>query len=196
MPHSPRTTSIALAAAAAALAALAACASSKAGPPPDQITLTPQTSRVETPSESFEMHTVSEDRAEASTIKVSFTQAWTKIAAVYGDLSLPVNTFVDQTHQIGAKGARARGHLGKLRMSQILTCGRDVTGDDKANSYEVSLDVTSALSPAADDQTTIMTLVQGNARPMSTSGDPVRCASTGLLEKRIALALTLRAAGK
>jgi len=174
-------------------ALLAACASSN-GPPPDQVAITPNTVRVETPTGSMEARTVAEDRAETRVIQVPPDAAWRSIAAVYGELELPVNGFVDQTHQISAKNTRVRGRLGKMRASQIVTCGADVTGDDKANSYELLLDVASAVGTAPNNQTTIVTMVTGNARPMSTSGDPVRCVTTGQLERRIATALTLKAA--
>jgi hypothetical protein len=170
-----------------------ACATSQSAPP-QQVAVTPNTLRVETPNGVVEARTTAEDRAEVQTIKTPLEAAWSKLPAVYGELSLPVTTYVDQTRQIAAKNAHLRGHLGKIRLSQIITCGTDITGDDKANAYEVSLDVQTALSPAPDGQTNVQTMVTGQAKPMSTSGEPVRCVSTGSLEKRIANLVLMKTA--
>src|SRR5207248_5011961 len=85
-------------------------------------------------------------------------------------------------------------YLGKLRMSQLISCGNDITGEEKANIYEVTLDVGTAIAPAGDGKTHVLTMVTANARPMSTSGDPLRCVTTGQLERRIANALVVKSA--
>jgi hypothetical protein len=182
---------IAPALAAGALLALAACAS---GPPPaDQVTVTPTRTRIDTPTGSYDLRTTVEDRGEAITLKVAPDVAWSKIAAVYAELGLPVNTYVDASRQIGAKGVRVRRQLSKIRLSQLVQCGADLTGEDKANSYEITLDVATAVGGTPDGQTQIVTMLTANGRAMATSSDPVRCTSTGQLEKRIANALLVKA---
>jgi hypothetical protein len=173
----------------------AGCASSHGAPPSEDVAVTPNTVRIETPgSAAMEARTVAEDRSVVTTIKTTPEIAWAKLPAVFGELQLPVAGYVDASRLISAKNVRVRGHLGKLRMSQIITCGSDMTGDDKANSYEVSLDVTSAVKPAEGGQAAITTMVTANARPMAVSGDPVRCVTTGALEKRIANAVLVKSA--
>jgi hypothetical protein len=79
-------------------------------------------------------------------------------------------------------------------MSQIITCGTDISGEEKANIYEVTLDVATGVGAAGDGKTNVLTMVTASARPMSTSGDPLRCVTTGQLEKRIANAIVLASA--
>jgi len=178
----------------AALLALAACAPAASNPSPEQVALTPTTTRVETPDGAMEARTMAEDRSVVQTIKAAPDVAWSKLPAVYGELQIPVTGYVDPAKQIMSKGTRLRGRLGKLRLSQIITCGTDITGDDKANTYEVSLDVSTVVSPAANGQANVSSMVTANARPMATSGDPVRCVTTGSLERRIANAILVKTA--
>ena len=173
---------------------LAACAANT-NVPPEQVNVTPQTVRVESPNGGvLEARTTAEDRAAAVTIAVKPEVAWAKLPAVYEELALPVNLYVDQTKQIAAKSAHVRGRLGKTRLGQLITCGTDITGEEKANIYEVTLDVGTAVSAAPDGKTHVLTMVTANARPMATSGDPVRCVTTGQLEKRIANAILIKSA--
>lgn len=195
MPARPRLVARAVLGAVPA-ALLAACASA-ANAPTDQVSITPQTVRVETPGGStIEARTTAEDRAEARTINTKPEIAWAKLPAVYAELGLPVNSYVDATRQIASRGTRVRGRLGAVRVATLVTCGADVTGDDKANSYEVTLDVTTAIgaSATASGQTDVLTMVTANGRPMSTSGEPVHCVSTGSLEKRIANGILVKSA--
>lgn len=141
-----------------------------------------------------DVHLTSDDRAASTTIDAAPAAAFSKLAAVYADIGLTVNTFVDASRQLAANGVRARGHLGKLRISQLLECGAEVTGEDRANSYEMTLYVSSTVQPAPNGKSVLSTLVTATGRPMSSSGDAVRCATTGALERRIATLLTLKVA--
>lgn len=185
-------------ASALAVCALAACASRPANAPVDQVAVTPTTVQIQQSDLSnVNIHLVNEDRAEAHVVKAPLDVVWKALPAVYGELELPVNLYVDKDHQIGSKAARVRGHIGRTRIAQYVSCGTDLTGEDKANTYEVTLDVMSAVGPLDGNQTNVLTRVTASGRPMSTSGDNVRCTSTGAIEKRIATALALRvAAGK
>ena len=173
----------------AALLAAAGCASAAPETPSDQVAVVPTRTRIETPTGTYELRNTVEDRAEAIVIKANPDVAWAKMTAVYAEMGLPVNTLVESSRQVGVRGHRVRGRLNNIRLSQLVHCGSDVTGEDKANQYELILDVTSALGPAPEGQTQIVTMVTANGRAMSTSSDPVRCTSTGQLEKRLANAL-------
>jgi hypothetical protein len=175
-------------------ALLAAGCASTAAAPQETVSVTPNNVRIETPTGDVEAHTVAEDRSVTQTIKANPDVAWSKLPAVFTELQLPVSGYLGQSRQITAKGVRVRGHLGKLRMSQIVTCGSDITGDDKANTYEVTLDVAAAISPADGGQTNVNSMVTASARPMAVSGDAVRCVTTGSLERRIATMVLLKTA--
>lgn len=178
------------------LALVSACAP-RPGGPADQVAVTPTTVQVQTPDAgTINLAMVNEDRAESHILKGPIDQVWKMLPAVFGEMQLPVNLYVDKDHQIGTKGARFRGRIGKTRMAQYVTCGSDITGEDKANSYEVTLDVMSAVGAVENNQTNLLTRVTASGRPLATSGEPVRCTSTGLLERRIANAVTLKLGSK
>jgi hypothetical protein len=173
----------------------AACASSRATRPSDQVSVTPQTVQIQTgDATTINLNMINEDRADSRIIKAPLDQVWKMLPAVYAELSLPVNLFVDRTHQIGAKSARFRGRVGKTRLSQYVSCGSDITGEDKANTYEITLDVMSAIGPLDGGQTNLLTMVTASGRPLATSGEAVRCTSTGALERTLAQVVTLRTA--
>jgi hypothetical protein len=52
--------------------------------------------------------------------------------------------------------------------------------------------VTTQVVPEGETRSTVRTLVQAMGRPASTSGNDIRCATTGRLEERIAEALAKR----
>jgi len=179
----------------ALLVALCAACAHSGTQPPSQTNVQPNTVRVEGPEGGvLEARTSTEERSATTMIGVAPDVAWSKIAAVYAELGLAANTYVDATKQIAARGMRARGRLGKLRMSSLVSCGSDVTGDDKANSYEITLDVSSTIQPAPGGKSYVVSMVTGQGRPMTTNGEAVHCASTGSLEKRIATSLAVKSA--
>ena len=63
------------------------------------------------------------------------------MAAVYAELELPVTTLVDASREIASQRTRARRRLGKTPVTRLVTCGYDISGEDKAASYEVTMDV-------------------------------------------------------
>jgi hypothetical protein len=174
----------------------AACASSANRPPTEQVSVTPTTVRVETNSAAgtIRMNLMNEDRADSRVIKADIDRAWGQLPAVYAELELPVSVYVDKSRQIATRAARFRGKVGKTRLAQFVSCGSDISGEDKANIYEITLDVATTLAPSESGQTNVMTMVTASGRPMATSGDAVRCTSNGTLERRIATALTVRTA--
>jgi len=173
----------------------AGCASSRAARPSDQVSVTPQTVQIQTgDATTINLNMINEDRADSRIIKAPMEQVWKMLPAVYAELGLPVNLFVDRTHQIGARSARFRGRVGKTRLSQYVSCGADITGEDKANTYEVTLDVMSGIGPLDGGQTNLLTMVTASGRPLATSGEAVRCTSTGALERGLAQLTTLKTA--
>jgi hypothetical protein len=173
----------------------AACATSTAARPSDQVSVTPQTIQIQTgDATTVNLNMVNEDRADSRVIKAPVDKVWAMLPSVFAELGLPVNLFVDKTHQIGARSARFRGRVGKTRLSQYVSCGADITGEDKANTYEVTLDVMSAIGPLAEGQTNLLTMVTASGRPLATSGEAVRCTSTGAIERSLAQLVTLRTA--
>jgi len=134
-----------------------------------------------------------EDAARTTAVDASAAKVWDAVKLAYADLKLPVSTLVDAERRIGFNGQRFRGKLAGERLGKLMECGQAQDGRDAADSYEVILDVETLVAPAGGG-TTLLTAVAGTAKPVFTSGDPVRCVSTGRLEERIASAVRDRAA--
>lgn len=134
-----------------------------------------------------------EDAARTVALEVPAAKVWDAVKLAYVDLKLPVSTVVDAERRIGFNGQRFRGKLAGERLGKLMECGQAQDGRDAADSYEVILDVETLAVPAGDG-TTLLTAVTGTARPVFTSGDPVRCVSTGRLEERISDAVRGRIA--
>src|SRR5438046_3118155 len=81
----------------------AACASTK-NEPPTTVVSRPNNVAVQTAGGlNIEALATAEDRSEGATIAAAPDAAWKQLPGVYGDLEIPVNTYVDATRQIAAK---------------------------------------------------------------------------------------------
>jgi hypothetical protein len=120
-------------------------------------------------------------------------RVWAVMRAVYDSLGIPVASFDASTKTIGNTGLRLKRRLGEVALSKYINCG-STQGFPSADTYEVFLSVTTSVRPAASgpQATQISTTVDGQARPITFSGEPVRCSSLTTLEARIvAVANTL-----
>jgi hypothetical protein len=127
-----------------------------------------------------------EDFTHTTAVDASPERTWAVLKEVYQVLKLPVNTMVDRDRRIGVEAKRFRTKIGGERSSRVVSCGRASDGQEAADSYEVMLDVMSTVIPNPDGVgATIVSALGGDAKPVYTSGDPVRCMSTGRLEERI-----------
>ncbi len=188
MPNSPRP--VRAAAAAARLAALllaGACASAATSGSTPASGVTYTTTRIETPmGGSYEVRTTADNRSTDAIYLASADAVWRVLPLVYDSLGIKLTAMDAAGRSLGTQNARTRRRLGGDAMSRSLSCGVGVTGEDNANSYDVYLTVMSAVEPQGTDHAVMHTWVQASARPTATSGDPVRCGSTGWLERRIA----------
>jgi hypothetical protein len=106
------------------------------------------------------------------------------MAPAYDSLSIPLSVFDATSRTIGNEGLKARRRIGKTRIGEYLNCGNG-EGGPSADIYEINLSMVSRLQPNAVGGTTITTTVDGVAKPASFSGDYIKCATTGELEKRL-----------
>jgi hypothetical protein len=111
-------------------------------------------------------------------------KVWTAMAPAYDSLSIPLSVFDATSRTIGNEGLKARRRIGKTRIGEYLNCGNG-EGGPSADIYEINLSMVSRLQPNAVGGTTITTTVDGVAKPASFSGDYIKCATTGELEKRL-----------
>ena len=204
MPNSFRFAPAAVArraAHASAAVLVAACASaSSSGPTP--VAAPPsappreETTRVDMGGfAAYEVRTTSDDRAVEATYTTTTDKLWTALPAVYDSLGIKLTTMNSAGRTLGVQNLRIRRRLGGEAISRSLACGTGITGEDNADSYDVLVTVMSAVEPRGGDQAVLRTWVQGTARAPGTSGGPVRCGSSGWLERRIAQLAAARLGG-
>ncbi|MBX9929106.1 MAG: hypothetical protein K2X99_09355 [Gemmatimonadaceae bacterium] len=122
--------------------------------------------------------------ANDALIKASALALWKALPAAYDSVGITFGILDAARLSGGHSDLRPRRRLGKAALSTLLDCG-SAQGAPSADSYDVRLSVLSQLTRVTDSTTTLSTLVQATARPISTAGDPVRCTTTGVLEGRI-----------
>ena len=114
------------------------------------------------------------------------------LAASLGDVGLNVREMDPRVQQVGTGPFRAQFRIGKQRLSTFVDCGVDAQGLRQADSFSMTLRVTTQVVQESETRATVRTLVQAMGRPASTSGNDIRCPSTGKLEERIAEAVARR----
>jgi len=141
------------------------------------------------------LRSVTEDFVRATTVEAAPDAVFGVLPAVYEEFKLPVATLVSAERRIASQNARFRERVGGERAARSLSCGTASDGRDAADSYELTLDIaTVAVAAPGGQGTEVKTVVSGLAKPVFTSGEPVRCASTGRLEERIAAAVRAKLA--
>lgn len=126
----------------------------------------------------------SNDAAIPTTIEAPIEQVWPVMKSVFDSLGIPVTTLNPSQHLIGNASFRARRHLGKTPMIQLIDCG-NFQGGPSAETYDINFSITTQLVPLDARSTTLATLVQAQGSPPSFSGNPVKCGSSGKLEANI-----------
>lgn len=180
---------------AALLTTAAGCASSGSAPIESAAATNQSTIRVDGgASTAFQTQITHADQAAEIDLPVPADRTFAVLPTVYEQIGLKINTAVSDARTLGVSGTRTR-RVGKDQMSRFLACGRDATGAPLADTYSVMLTVLSRVTASGTTGSVLSTQVLGTAQPISTSGAPVTCESTGVLEDRIAKATALRIAG-
>lgn len=126
---------------------------------------------------------IHEESSNGGSVPVAMDQAWLALRTVYDSLGIPIATLDPATHTIGNSSFKIRRKLGNVSLSKYINCGT-MQGAPSADSYDIVMTVmTTARRDGA--KTLVMTTVEGQGRPVSLSGDYVRCSSTTALETRI-----------
>lgn len=117
-------------------------------------------------------------------------KVWDALAAVYGQLGIPLTTIDRPNWRLGNQQLTRRQQLAGQRMSLYLSCGQNMSGL-KADNDRIHLSVISAIRPAGTGGgSEVSTAVVATAQPIDgTSTDPSICATTGRLEQRIVTAV-------
>lgn len=118
------------------------------------------------------------------TIPVAAETAWRVLGGVYEQMGIPVTEANPRAMLLGNPGYLARRVDGD-RMNAFIDCGSDFSGP-LANQYDVTLSLTTKLTPKGPDSTEVLTVLEAYGRPRAVSGNAVHCQSRGVLEMKVA----------
>lgn len=142
------------------------------------------------------MNTVNDANAVGSVVNGSVDATWSALQSAYASLEIPL-TFRDESKKsLGNTAFRTRRRVGSVPMIRALNCGGD-SGMPNAETYDVTLDISSLVRPEAEGKSKLETLVQASARPSASGGtNEMRCNSLGGLERKISEMVSAILAGK
>jgi hypothetical protein len=174
----------------AALLALCACASGSTknndagleGPLRQQRV---EMTRVETPNGVIEIDWHEQRTFEETKLLVDVDKAWAAVPAVFGELGIEPNVVDSKQHVFGNAGTTLRRRLGSQHMSRYFDCG-STTGIANADQYDLIVRVITQIIPAEAGLSAVRTQAEASGHATATSGQQVRCGTTGALEDQIA----------
>ncbi|GAC1516828.1 MAG: hypothetical protein NVS1B4_14310 [Gemmatimonadaceae bacterium] len=106
------------------------------------------------------------------------------VAAVYGDMGIPLTSVNFSTGEVGNPGFAAVRRIAGERASRAVDCGSSFAGP-LADEYSLRTSVVTYVRPLGATASTIESRVDAMGKPLSVSGDEIHCTSTGMLERRI-----------
>jgi hypothetical protein len=159
---------------------LAGCASAQQTSAPAGTT---QTTDLISPESSYRMQLTS---LSAGTVVVAapMERVWAALPLVYAELELQGRPLDATQGVFGQPQTTIRRRLAGAAASRYLDCGSRA-GIVNADSYSVTLTITTQVRAHGADATQLRTEIQANGRPPGSSDPPVRCGSTNALERRI-----------
>lgn len=126
-----------------------------------------------------------DDRPSSHALQAAPDQVWAILPAVFEQIRIKPETVDPAARLIGNRRIVANGRIAGARASDFLECGSSVSGPI-ADSYQVNLALTTEVVPAEAGGSELRTSMQATASQRGVSSVPVRCATTGRLESRIA----------
>ena len=175
----------------AGLLVLCACASGGSSSTKEKSSDSPllqqrvQSTRIETPGGVIQIDWHEQRTYDETKLLVGVDKAWAAVPAVYGEIGIEPTLVDSKQHVFGNAGANYRRRLGAQRMSRYFDCG-STAGISNADDYDLLIRVITQIIPAEGGLSAVRTQVEATGHASATSGQVVRCASTGALEERIA----------
>ena len=117
-------------------------------------------------------------------LPAKFAAVWSVLPVVYDSLGIPVTVRDPATGMVGNGGYDVRRLLGGTMVNRYFDCGEG-RGGSSALSYDLFVTVMSHVVEKSPGETTLSTSTVVRARPISNSGQWIRCETRGLLEQRI-----------
>lgn len=178
-------------------AALCGCASS--GTPSPDLAPASRTSTqtiVGAGGGSAALNLVNDANALSTEIAAPVDVTWNALQSVYASLEIPLSMRDEQKKTLGNSAFRTRRRIGPVPMIRALDCGGE-SGMPNAETYDITMEITSLVTPGAPGRTRLQTLVQASAqRATGGNNNPVRCSSIGGLEEKISEMVQKIVAGK
>lgn len=127
---------------------------------------------------------VTETSSSSHTVAAPAHRVWTALHRVYEDLGVSLSLDDSANRRLGNTRFRQRRINGQ-RLSAFLDCGSGSGVASYANSYSVTMSLTTIIAEDADRRTIVQTQFNAVAEPRATSGNPLQCTSNGNLERTI-----------
>lgn len=173
-----------------ALFAFAACATSG----PNEIgSTTERVSVSEGGAQVIDVSISRDDPALTRHFDASPDAIWSLLPAVYADVGLPAPALDEASLTVAVQNHAIMRRVGDDRMSQLIDCGRGMSGDH-ADSHRIRLSVRTWVTGAAP-ATDVHTRVEATATSVEGRAGTITCTTRGRLEQNIAEALRARLAG-
>ena len=170
-----------------ALATLAGCVSTAPAPSTGATPTRTTTSVTTGGGANLDIAMYADNAASTTTVQAPIERVWAVLPAVYEQLQIPVGTVDPTARAIGNQRLQAKsGRIAGERASSFLTCGSTAFGGPVADTYQVNASLLTSLQPGQAGSTQVQTMLEASATQRGVSGAPVRCATTGQLEQRIA----------
>ena len=119
------------------------------------------------------------------TVAIPIDRVWRVLPAVFDSLGIPITRLEAPTHTIANEGAKGRLRLKGVAFSTYIECGTTQIGPN-ADSYDIFYTVTTQVKSTGPNSSTISTVFDAAAKPVSFSQEYNRCSSKGTLEAKIA----------
>jgi len=130
----------------------------------------------------FEM--TSDAGASSDMVSAPVDRVWSILPLVYDDLGVELSFIDSEIRWLGNTRFRQREIDGE-RLSRFLDCGSGTGFASYADTYLVTMVLTTGVSASADGGSVVRTRFQAVAEPSTTSGNELRCTSKRTLERRI-----------
>lgn len=136
----------------------------------------------------FEVRLKTDETVIVDTVSAPPSRAFAGLAAIYRVLGIPVSRSESARGTVSAMMFKAPRRIEDQPLSRFLDCGRGITADDNADSYQVTMSVETRVTATASDpsRAVVQTTVSATAVPVASSGNAVQCSSRSRLESRIA----------
>lgn len=151
------------------------------------------TMSIDAASSRFDIRFMEDVSPVRDTVSAIVEEVWNLVPQAYLQLDVPIRGVNPEARLLGNTEFRAEGNFGDVRLSELVHCGRTMTGEI-ADRYALQFSVLTQVQEA-DGRSVVASVVEATARPRGVSGNTVRCSSTGKLEREIVKHIRLELVG-